>query len=157
MNPELTRRRFLQATAATAGAAAFAGRFATGAKAQDKKYKFVWSPKATDNPVFAVAREGRQDPLDRARRCRVRVGRALQHGCRAAGLRCSMRHHRRMRRHGHLVQRCHVLLPVIDRATAAGIPVITWDSDSDQSTAPVLLQHRRRRRQRQQAPPGSPR
>jgi ribose transport system substrate-binding protein len=134
VNPILSRRRLLQATAATAGAAAFAGRFAPAAGAQDAKLKFVWSPKATDNPVFAVAQKGGEirstelgdvefvwvgpSNTDAVLQASL-LDDAITAGCDGMGISCND---------------ATVLLPVIDRATAAGIPVITWDSDSDQST-----------------------
>ena len=133
MNPILSRRRLLQATAATAGAAAFAGRSAPAARAQDK-LKFVWSPKATDNPVFAVAQKGGEiragelgdvefvwvgpSNTDAVQQASL-LDAAITAGCDGMGISCND---------------ANVLLPVIDRATAAGIPVITWDSDSPDST-----------------------
>jgi ribose transport system substrate-binding protein len=134
VNPLLTRRRFLQASAATAGAAALAGRLPHVARAQEKTYKFVWSPKATDNPVFAVAEQGgriRSEELgdvefvwigpsntDAVLQASL-LDDAITAGCDGMGVSCND---------------ATVLLPVIDRATAAGIPVITWDSDSPEST-----------------------
>ncbi len=134
MNPYISRRRFLEATAATAGAAAFAGRMAPVARAQDKKLKFVWSPKATDNPVFAVAQKGGEiragelgdvefvwvgpSNTDAVLQASL-LDAAITSGCDGMGISCND---------------ATVLMPIIDRATAAGIPVITWDSDSPDST-----------------------
>jgi ribose transport system substrate-binding protein len=132
VNPILTRRRFLQATAATAGAAAFAGRLAPAARAQDK-LKFVWSPKATDNPVFAVAQKGGEirsgelgdvefvwvGPSNTDAQLQASLlDDAITAGCDGMGISCND---------------ATVLQPVIDRATDEGIPVITWDSDSPDS------------------------
>ena len=132
MNPDLSRRRFLQASAATAAAATMAGRFGSAARAQDSKPVFVWSPKATDNPVFAVAQAGgkiRSDELgvdfkwvgppntDAALQASL-LDDAITAGCDGMGISCND---------------ATVLLPIINRAIDAGIPVITWDSDSDQS------------------------
>ena len=95
--------------------------------------KFVWSPKATNNPVFAVAEAGGKIRSERARR-RLPMGRPGQHGRRRSRPTCSTP-------------------PSPPAATAwaspattrpcccrsstepstPGIPVITWDSDSDQS------------------------
>jgi ribose transport system substrate-binding protein len=132
VNPSLSRRKFLQASAATAAAAVAAGRFGQAARGQDLPV-FVWSPKATDNPVFAVAEAGgkiRSEELgvdfrwvgppntDAVLQASL-LDNAITAGCDGMGISCND---------------ATVLLPVIDRATAAGIPVITWDSDSDQST-----------------------
>jgi ribose transport system substrate-binding protein len=133
LNPTLSRRKFLQATAATAGAAAALSRLGPVARAQEPKLKFVWSPKATDNPVFAVAEQGgkiRADELgdvefvwigpsntDAVLQASL-LDAAITAGCDGMGISCND---------------ATVLQPIIDRAIDAGIPVITWDSDSEQS------------------------
>jgi ribose transport system substrate-binding protein len=134
LNPSLSRRKFLQASAATAGAAVATSMLGSVASSQDKKLKFVWSPKATDNPVFAVAEQGgkiRADelgdvefvwigpPNTDAKLQADLLDAAITSGCDGMGISCND---------------ATVLLPIIDRATAAGIPVITWDSDSPDST-----------------------
>jgi ribose transport system substrate-binding protein len=102
------------------------------ARAQDKPI-FVFSPKATDNPVFAVAEAGGSlrseelgvdwrwvgPPNTDAQLQAQLLDDAITAGCDGMGISCND---------------ATVLLPVIDRATAAGIPVITWDSDSPDST-----------------------
>ncbi len=134
MNPSLSRRKFLQATAATAGAAVATSMLGSVASAQEPKLKFVWSPKATDNPVFAVAEQGGKirseelgdvefvwigPPNTDAKLQADLLDAAITAGCDGMGISCND---------------ATVLLPIIDRATAAGIPVITWDSDSPDST-----------------------
>jgi ribose transport system substrate-binding protein len=93
---------------------------------------FVWSPKATDNPVFAVAEAGgkiRSEELgvdfkwvgppntDAALQASL-LDDAITAGCQGMGVSCND---------------ATVLQPIIDRAIDSGIPVITWDSDSEQS------------------------
>ena len=115
------------------GAALASGILPHVARGQDAKPKFVWSPKATNNPVFAVAEAGgkiRSEELgvdfqwvgpantDAVQQADL-LDAAITAGCDGMGISCND---------------ANVLLPVIDRATAAGIPVITWDSDSPDST-----------------------
>jgi len=103
------------------------------ASAQDKKYKFVWSPKATDNPVFAVAEQGGKiragelgdvefvwigPPNTDAKLQADLLDAAITSGCDGMGISCND---------------ATVLKPIIDRAMDNGIPVITWDSDSPDS------------------------
>jgi ribose transport system substrate-binding protein len=137
VNPSLSRRRFLQASAATAGALALTSLAGPGmvpiASAQDKKYKFVWSPKATNNPVFAVAEQGGKirseelgdvefvwigPPNTDAQAQADMLDAAITAGCDGMGVSCND---------------ATVLKPIIDRAMDQGIPVITWDSDSPDS------------------------
>jgi ribose transport system substrate-binding protein len=137
VNPSLSRRRFLQVSAATAGALVVSGLVGPGmvpiASAQDKKYKFVWSPKATDNPVFAVAEQGGKiragelgdvefvwigPPNTDAKLQADLLDAAITSGCDGMGISCND---------------ATVLKPIIDRAMDNGIPVITWDSDSPDS------------------------
>jgi ribose transport system substrate-binding protein len=133
VNSNLSRRKFLQTSAAVTGAAlAYGALGSTVVRAQDGP-KFVWSPKATNNPVFAVAEAGgkiRSEELgvdfqwvgpantDAVQQADL-LDAAITAGCDGMGISCND---------------ANVLLPVIDRATAAGIPVITWDSDSPDST-----------------------
>ena len=132
MNPSLSRRRFLQSSAAVTAATLASGVLGRAARAQDKPI-FVFSPKATDNPVFAVAEAGGSlrseelgvdwrwvgPPNTDAQLQAQLLDDAITAGCDGMGISCND---------------ATVLLPVIDRATAAGIPVITWDSDSPDST-----------------------
>jgi ribose transport system substrate-binding protein len=137
VNPSLSRRRFLQVSAATAGALVVSSMVGPGlvpiASAQDKKYKFVWSPKATDNPVFAVAEQGGKiragelgdvefvwigPPNTDAKLQADLLDAAITSGCDGMGISCND---------------ATVLKPIIDRAMDNGIPVITWDSDSPDS------------------------
>lgn len=139
MTRNLSRREFLEISAATAGATVALGALGTSAFAQSpsagtgKRYKFVWSPKATDNPVFHVADVGGQlraqelgdvdfvwiGPANTDAQLQADLlDSAISAGCDGLGLSCND---------------ADVLKPVIDRATAAGIPVITWDSDSPDS------------------------
>jgi ribose transport system substrate-binding protein len=133
VNSTLSRRRFLQTSAAVTGAALASGILPHVARGQDALPKFVWSPKATNNPVFAVAEAGgkiRSEELgvdfqwvgpantDAVQQADL-LDAAITAGCDGMGISCND---------------ASVLLPVIDRATAAGIPVITWDSDSPDST-----------------------
>ncbi len=133
MNRTLSRRKFLQTSAAVTGAAMTYGALARNAvRAQESMPKFVWSPKATNNPVFAVAEAGgkiRSEELgvdfqwvgpantDAVEQANL-LDAAITAGCDGMGISCND---------------ANVLLPIIDRAIDAGIPVITWDSDSDQS------------------------
>jgi len=138
VNPSLSRRRFLQVSAATAGALAVSSLAGPGmvpiASAQDKKLKFVWSPKATDNPVFAVAEQGGKiratelgdvefvwigPPNTDAQLQADLLDAAITSGCDGMGVSCND---------------ATVLRPIIDRAMDNGIPVITWDSDSPESS-----------------------
>jgi ribose transport system substrate-binding protein len=133
VNPSLSRRKFLQVSAATAGAVALSSMVGPVASAQDKKYKFVWSPKATNNPVFAVAEQGGKirseelgdvefvwigPPNTDAQAQADMLDAAITAGCDGMGISCND---------------ATVLKPIIDRAMDAGIPVITWDSDSPDS------------------------
>jgi ribose transport system substrate-binding protein len=90
---------------------------------------FVFSPKATDNrssPSLRRAAASGQAGSIAVGRTRTDaqlqaqlLDDAITAGCDGMGI---------------SVNDATVLLPVIDRATAAGIPVITWDSDSPDST-----------------------
>ncbi len=116
------------APAATTAATAAATAASTG-----KKYTFVWSPKATNNPVFDVARVGGQmraqelgdvdfqwvGPADAdAQKQAALLDDWVSKGCDGMGISCN---------------NADALKPVIDRAVDKGIPVITWDSDSPTS------------------------
>jgi ribose transport system substrate-binding protein len=98
-----------------------------------KRYTFVWSPKATNNPVFDVARAGGQlraeelgdvdfqwvGPADADAQKQVQLlDDWVSRGCDGMGISCN---------------NADALKPVIDRAVDKGIPVITWDSDSPDS------------------------
>lgn len=133
MNRTLSRRRFLQTSAAVTGAAMTYGAMARSVvRAQESMPKFVWSPKATNNPVFAVAEAGgkiRSEELgvdfqwvgpantDAVEQANL-LDAAITAGCDGMGISCND---------------ANVLLPIINRAIDAGIPVITWDSDSADS------------------------
>lgn len=116
------------ATTAPTAASAAATAAPTG-----KRYTFVWSPKATNNPVFDVARVGGQlratelgdvdfqwvGPADAdAQKQAQLLDDWVSKGADGMGISCND---------------ASALKPVIDRATAKGIPVITWDSDSPDS------------------------
>jgi ribose transport system substrate-binding protein len=134
VNIHLSRRRFLQASAAAAAGAAAIGRFPQPVRAQGERLKFVFSPKETANPVFGVAKSGGEtraaelgdvdfvwigpDAADAQRQAEM-LDAAIIDGCDGMGI---------------SVNNADVLKPVIDRATEAGIPVITWDSDSPDSS-----------------------
>jgi ribose transport system substrate-binding protein len=130
VNRIISRRKFLQTSAAVSGAALTYGALGRSVvRAQESMPKFVWSPKATNNPVFAVAESGGRirsgelgvdfqwvgpantDAVEQANL----LDAAITAGCDGMGISCND---------------ANVLLPVIDRAIDAGIPVITWDSDS---------------------------
>lgn len=133
MNRTFTRRKFLQTSAAVTGAALAYGALGVRAvRAQESMPKFVWSPKATNNPVFAVAEAGgriRSEELgvdfqwvgpantDAVEQANL-LDAAITAGCDGMGISCND---------------ANVLLPIINRAIDAGIPVITWDSDSEAS------------------------
>jgi ribose transport system substrate-binding protein len=133
VNRTFSRRRFLQTSAAVTGAALTYGALGRSVvRAQESMPKFVWSPKATNNPVFAVAEAGgkiRSEELgvdfqwvgpantDAVEQASL-LDAAITAGCDGMGISCND---------------ANVLLPIIDRAIDAGIPVITWDSDSEQS------------------------
>ena len=105
----------------------------TTAPAAGKRLLFVWSPKATNNPVFDVAKVGGQmraqelgdvdfqwvGPADAdAQKQAALLDDVVSKGCDGLGVSCND---------------ADALKPVIDRAMAKGIPVITWDSDSPDS------------------------
>jgi ribose transport system substrate-binding protein len=133
VNRTLSRRKFLQTSAAVTGAALAYGALGSSVvRAQESMPKFVWSPKATNNPVFAVAEKGgkiRSDELgvdfqwvgpantDAVEQANL-LDAAITAGCDGMGISCNDK---------------DVLLPIIDRAIDANIPVITWDSDSPDS------------------------
>lgn len=133
----MTRRKFLQATAIGVGATVAGGALAgTAVRAQSpagQKLRFVWSPKATDNPVFAVGKIGADlraaelgdvevqwigPPNTDAQAQAQLLDAAITAGCEGMGISCND---------------ADVLQPVIDRAIGEGIPVITWDSNSPNS------------------------
>ncbi len=149
MAQDITRRKFLQLSAMGVGAAAAGGVLAActagsttaptaapqsaAAAGGGKKLKFVWSPKATNNPVFDVAKVGGQmraqelgdidfqwvGPADAdAQKQAALLDDVVSAGCDGLGLSCND---------------ADALKPVIDRAMDKGIPVITWDSDSPSS------------------------
>src|SRR5512133_2320314 len=99
----------------------------TAPAASTKRLLFVWSPKATNNPVFDVAKVGGQmrakelgdvdfqwvGPADAdAQKQAALLDDVVSKGCDGLGLSCND---------------ADALKPVIDRAMAKGIPVITWD------------------------------
>ena len=135
MNPSLSRRRFLQASAATAGAAWSPP--ACWARSRARRTRSSSSsgrprpPTTRSSP--SPSRAARSAPKSSAtssscgsghptRMLRLQadlLDAAITAGCDGMGISCND---------------ATVLLPIIDRATAAGIPVITWDSDSPDST-----------------------
>jgi ribose transport system substrate-binding protein len=150
MVKSLSRREFLRLSAATAATGALAAACApmpaaapttapaaaaqpTTAPAAGKRLLFVWSPKATNNPVFDVAKVGGQmragelgdvdfqwvGPADADAQKQVALlDDVVSKGCDGLGVSCND---------------ADALKPVIDRAMSKGIPVITWDSDSPDS------------------------
>jgi ribose transport system substrate-binding protein len=105
----------------------------TPTSAAGRRYTFVWSPKATNNPVFDVARVGGQmraeelgdvdfqwvGPADADAQKQVQLlDDWVSRGCDGMGISCND---------------ADALKTVIDRAVDKGIPVITWDSDSPSS------------------------
>lgn len=143
----MTRRRFLRAFAAGAGASLLAAcesppragggtaqpTSGTQAPAQvGRSLLFVWLPKDAANPVFEPAKVGGEtraaelaidfrwvasEKPDAEEQAQL-MGEAIDQGCDGIGISCN---------------NPEILRPVIDRAVDAGIPVITWDSDSPQS------------------------
>ncbi len=148
MSKDLSRRKFLKLAAAGAAGSVLAACAPAATKApaqqaaapttvvqagQTKKLLFVWSPKATNNPVFDVAKVGGQmraqelgdvefqwvGPADAdAQKQAALLDDVVSKGCDGLGLSCND---------------ADALKPVIDRAMGKGIPVITWDSDSPSS------------------------
>src|SRR3954469_23898755 len=145
MSTKMTRRNFLRTLAVGAGAGVLAacgtggaGSAATpagGATAPaqgNKKLLFVWSPKATNNPVFDTAKAGGDaraqelgfdfqwvGPSDADAQKQVQLLEdVISKGCDGLGISCN---------------NADALKPTIDRAVDKGIPVITWDSDSPSS------------------------
>jgi ribose transport system substrate-binding protein len=93
---------------------------------------FVWSPKATNNPVFDVAKVGGEtraqelgikfewvgpSEADAQKQAQL-LDDVINRGVSGLGISCNDP---------------DVLKPTIDRAADKGIPVITWDSDSPNS------------------------
>jgi len=139
MGSDHRRRIFLRTLAVGIGAGALAGcglgdaASATTAQAPaqgNRRLTFVWSPKATNNPVFGLAMAGGQDraqelgdvdfqwvgPTDSNAEQQVHVlDDVVKKGCDGIGLSCND---------------ADLLKPVIDMAMSKGIAVITWDSDS---------------------------
>jgi ribose transport system substrate-binding protein len=151
MSTKMTRRNFLRTLAVGAGAGVLAacgtggtGGTAGGATAAvpaggatppaqgNKKLLFVWSPKATNNPVFDTAKSGGDlraqelgfdfqwvGPSDADAQKQVQLLEdVISKGCDGMGISCN---------------NADALKPTIDRAVDKGIPVITWDSDSPSS------------------------
>jgi ribose transport system substrate-binding protein len=151
MATRVDRRAFLRTLALSTGAAVVAACGASGggapaggaatapagaattAPAQgSKKLLFVWSPKATNNPVFDTAKSGGDlraqelgidfqwvGPSDADAQKQVQLLEdVISKGCDGIGLSCN---------------NADALKPTIDRAMDKGIPVITWDSDSPSS------------------------
>lgn len=161
MSSKISRRDFLRLSVLTAGAftasgmlSAFGSAQTPGPTAADvtptpasaptvtaatppaaggRKLTFVWSPKATNNPVFDVAKVGGQmraqeladvdfqwvGPADADAQKQVQLlDDWVSRGCDGMGISCND---------------ADALKPVIDRAMGKGIPVITWDSDSPDS------------------------
>jgi len=119
--------------APAATAAAPAAPTTAPAAVSSKRLLFVWSPKATNNPVFDVAKVGGQmrakelgdvdfqlvGPANAdAQKQAALLDDVVSKGCDSLGLSCND---------------ADALKPVIDRAMGKGIPVITWDSDSPSS------------------------
>jgi ribose transport system substrate-binding protein len=118
--------------ACSAGASPSVSAGASG-PATGTRLKFVWSPKATNNPVFDVAKVGGQKratelgdvdfqwigPANADAQAQVaQLETVVSEDCDGLGLSCND---------------ADALKPVIDRAVDKGIPVITWDSDSPDS------------------------
>jgi ribose transport system substrate-binding protein len=149
MSGKMSRRDLLRTLAVGEGASALAacgtgGAPATGgaaptaagaaqAPAQGGKKLFVWSPKATNNPVFDVAKVGGETRAQElggidfqwvgpaeanAQQQAQLLDDVVNKGCDGIGISCND---------------ADALKPTIDRAMDKGIPVITWDSDSPNS------------------------
>jgi ribose transport system substrate-binding protein len=105
---------------------------ATAPAQGNKKLLFVWSPKATNNPVFDTAKAGGDaraqeigidfqwvGPSEADAQKQVQLLEdVISKGCDGMGISCN---------------NADALQPTIDRAVDKGIPVITWDSDSPKS------------------------
>jgi ribose transport system substrate-binding protein len=139
MSTKMDRRRFLRTLAIGAGAGVLAACGASaggGAQAPaqgSSTLLFVWSPKATNNPVFDVAKTGGETraqelggvtfqwvgPAEANAQQQVQLlDDVVNKGCDGIGISCN---------------NADALKPTIDRAADKGIPVITWDSDSPSS------------------------
>ncbi len=144
-NSRISRRNFLRAAGIGAGAVALASCAAPPPAAQPsaqqpvttpetgkKPLTFVWSPKAVNNPVFDVARRG---AMDKAKELGITVewiGPESADAQKQAEL-LDAAIARKVDGMGISCNDPDALKPVIDRAVDAGIPVITWDSDSPNS------------------------
>ncbi|MCS7062342.1 MAG: sugar-binding protein [Anaerolineae bacterium] len=144
-NSRVSRRAFLRAVPYGIGALALASCAAPQRPAQPaaeqpqptsapqaKPLTFVWSPKAVNNPVFDVARRGAED---RAKELGITVewiGPESADAQKQAEL-LDAAIARKVDGMGISCNDPDALKPVIDRAMDAGIPVITWDSDSPNS------------------------
>lgn len=147
MAQQINRRRFLKTLSMGAGVGVLAACGAqaptgggastnTGAQAPaqgSKRLLFVWSPKATNNPVFDTAKVGGEmrakeygnvdfqwvGPSEADAQKQVQLLEdVISKGCDGIGISCN---------------NADALKPTIDRAVDKGIPVITWDSDSPKS------------------------
>ncbi|MFC1465154.1 MAG: substrate-binding domain-containing protein [Candidatus Brachytrichaceae bacterium NZ_4S206] len=141
----VSRRTFLRAAGIGASAVALASCAApppaaapqaaqpTTAPAEEKKpLTFVWSPKAVNNPVFDVARRGAQDKAKELGITVEWIGPESADAQKQAEL-LDAAIARKVDGMGISCNDPDALKPVIDRAMDAGIPVITWDSDSPAS------------------------
>ncbi|MCS7056148.1 MAG: sugar-binding protein, partial [Thermoflexales bacterium] len=143
---KLSRRTFLRAAGIGAGAVALASCAApppaaapqqpaqptTAPAAGQKPLTFVWSPKAVNNPVFDVARRGAEDKAKELGITVEWVGPESADAQKQAEL-LDAAIARKVDGMGISCNDPDALKPVIDRAMDAGIPVITWDSDSPNS------------------------
>lgn len=143
----LSRRTFLRAAALGMGGAVLASCTATpstppqqtGAQpttpsggAASQPLTFVWSPKAVNNPVFDVARRGAMDKAMELGITIEWIGPESADAQKQAEL-LDAAIARKVNGMGISCNDPDALKPVIDRAMDAGIPVITWDSDSPDS------------------------
>lgn len=143
----LSRRTFLRMAAMGASAAALAScggqqpapqppaaaqPTAPPAGGATKPLTFVWSPKAVNNPVFDVARRGAMDKAQELGITVEWVGPESADAQKQAEL-LDAAIARKVDGMGISCNDPDALKPVIDRAMDAGIPVITWDSDSPNS------------------------
>ncbi len=146
-NKRISRRTFLRVAGIGAGSIALASCAAPPPAAQptapaqqpvtapqtpSKPLTFVWSPKAVNNPVFDVARRGAEDKAKELGITVEWIGPESADAQKQAEL-LDAAIARKVDGMGISCNDPDALKPVIDRAMDAGIPVITWDSDSPQS------------------------
>lgn len=142
--PRISRRRFLELTAATGASALFAACAtqsqvnapASGGAAAPKleTITLAFVPKALNNPVFEITRMGAEDQI-----AQVYKGAKFEWvgpTTTDASAQSQILDNLTTRRVSGICLSCNdpaALIPAINRAVDAGIPVITWDADSPDS------------------------